>query len=57
MTDTFYEMPEQDFPMYKQPFLKMYHQHLLPIKTGHLELFFFNSEPTFYKMSFRKSTL
>ena len=40
MTDTIHEMPEQDFPVHKQPFYKMNHQHLLPIKSGHLELCF-----------------
>ena len=37
-------------------FYKMNHQHLLPIKTGHLESLFFNSEPTSCKMEFDKGS-
>ena len=49
MTHTLYEMPEQHFPCTSIYFYKMNHQHLLPIKTGHLELFFFNSGLPFIK--------
>ena len=37
-------------------FYKMNHQHLLPIKIGHLELLFFNAEPTSCKMGFDKGS-
>ena len=49
MTRTLYEMPEQHFPCTSIYFYKMNHQHLLPIKTGHLEVFFFNSGLPFIK--------